>query len=403
MKQRETAASGSRDHYLLLDGLRGVAALTVLLYHVFEGIAFSSGGPIRYINHGYLAVDFFFMLSGFVISYAYDRRGKQEKDEFTVKRFLIRRLIRLHPMVILGSLIGLASYLIQGGVRWDGTGIEPQWIAVALFCSMLLIPALPGSPYDVRGNKEIFPLNGPSWSLFFEYVGNILYALLLRRVSVAHLKRVTGILAIILVWFSVTDASGYGMFGVGWTFDGINIIGGTVRMLFPFTMGMFLRRRFFRDPATPPLRFRIPGAFPLSTLTLLILLNIPYLPTPDSLSDLSSAIIPKITLNGIFESLCIVVIFPLLILTAASGSLSNRHSAAACSFLGEISYPLYALHYPLMYLLYDWMIEHRVSAPDQCWIPALITCLLSILLAYISLKLYDIPLRKRLSRRIKER
>ena len=73
-KISSSAFADSKPHYVLLDGLRGVAALLVIWYHVFEGFATS---PIdQKFNHGYLAVDFFFILSGFVIGYAYDDRWK---------------------------------------------------------------------------------------------------------------------------------------------------------------------------------------------------------------------------------------------------------------------------------------------------------------------------------------
>src|SRR5574344_3063257 len=91
----------TKPHYDLLDGLRGVAALLVLWYHVFEGYQFAGNQPIiKTTNHGYLAVDFFFILSGFVISYAYDDRILKT---MTLKNFFKRRLIRLHPMVVLGA------------------------------------------------------------------------------------------------------------------------------------------------------------------------------------------------------------------------------------------------------------------------------------------------------------
>ena len=97
-KISSAAFTDTKPHYDLLDGLRGVAALMVIWYHVFEGFAFASAGNIETLNHGYLAVDFFFILSGFVIGYAYDDRwGKN----FTMKDFFKRRLIRLHPMVIM--------------------------------------------------------------------------------------------------------------------------------------------------------------------------------------------------------------------------------------------------------------------------------------------------------------
>ena len=95
------AFADTKPHYELLDGLRGVAALLVVFYHIFEGLSFAAGGtPITTINHGYLAVDFFFILSGFVIGYAYDDRlGKT----MTTSNFFKRRLIRLHPMSDIGS------------------------------------------------------------------------------------------------------------------------------------------------------------------------------------------------------------------------------------------------------------------------------------------------------------
>ena len=94
------AFADTKPHYDILDGLRGIAALTVVWFHIFE--AFATSHLDQRINHGYLAVDFFFILSGFVIGYAYDDRWKK----MTVTEFLKRRLIRLHPMVVIGAVIG---------------------------------------------------------------------------------------------------------------------------------------------------------------------------------------------------------------------------------------------------------------------------------------------------------
>ena len=178
------AFADSKPHYALLDGLRGAAALMVVWYHVFEGFAFAEGSAIDVFNHGHLGVDFFFMLSGFVISYAYDNRWKADSsNRLTTGNFFKRRLIRLHPMLIMGAIIGFITFLIQGGVKWDGTETPFAWTIVALVLTMLFIPAYPGAGYDVRGNGEMYSLNGPSWSLFFEYIGNILYALFIRRLN----------------------------------------------------------------------------------------------------------------------------------------------------------------------------------------------------------------------------
>ena len=241
-----------KPHYLILDGLRGAAALMVLWYHVFEGFAFAGGTAIDTFNHGHLGVDFFFMLSGFVISYAYDDRWKTTRPQdnkttsggLTIGSFFKRRLIRLHPMVVMGALIGLITYLIQGGVQWDGTQVSFHWIMVAFFLGMCLIPVYPGAPYDVRGNGEMYPLNGPSWSLFFEYVGNILYALFIRKLSNKKLAFLCGTIGILWVAFVTFDVSGYDMIGIGWTLDAVNFFGGLLRMLFPFTLGMLMARRF---------------------------------------------------------------------------------------------------------------------------------------------------------------
>ena len=100
-----SAYPDSKPHYAILDGLRGVASLVVVAFHLFEAHAASHADQI--INHGYLAVDFFFVLSGFVIGYAYDDRwGKT----LTLGNFFKRRLIRLHPMVVMGMLIGAAAF-----------------------------------------------------------------------------------------------------------------------------------------------------------------------------------------------------------------------------------------------------------------------------------------------------
>ena len=171
-KISSSAFADSKPHYVLLDGLRGVAALLVIWYHVFEGFATS---PIdQKFNHGYLAVDFFFILSGFVVGYAYDDRWK---TTMTQKEFFKRRLIRLHPMVVMGAVLGAITFCIQGCEQWDGTRVSISMVMLAMLLNLFLIPAVPGTGPEVRGNGEMYPLNGPSWSLFFEYIGNILYDL----------------------------------------------------------------------------------------------------------------------------------------------------------------------------------------------------------------------------------
>ena len=216
----------TKPHYALLDGLRGAAALMVVWYHVFEGFAFAQGTGIETFNHGHIGVDFFFMLSGFVISYAYDDRWQAPgQKRLTLTDFFKRRLIRLHPMIIIGAIIGLITFMIQGGVKWDGTETPVLWVMVALLMGMLLLPAYPGAGYDVRGNGEMYSLNGPSWSLFFEYLGNIMYALFIRRLSNKALACLVAVTGALWAWFAIGNVSGYDMLGIGWTLDRANFFG----------------------------------------------------------------------------------------------------------------------------------------------------------------------------------
>lgn len=374
MKKQDTKTTDSKPHYALLDGLRGVAALLVVWYHVFEGFQFAGNKPvIDFINHGYLAVDFFFILSGFVVGYAYDSRwGKT----LTLGGFFRRRLIRLQPMVIMGAVIGAASFLISGMERWDGTHATLWLTFLAFVCGCLMLPALPGMPREVRGNGEMFPLNGPCWSLFFEYVGNIVYALFIRHLSTRLLAVLSFALCCALAWFAVTDQSGYGSIGVGWTVDRTNILGGMLRMLCPFTMGILMSR------LVKPLR-QARGAFWTSAALLLIIFHIPYIYSDGALS-----------LNGVFEAACIIAVFPLVVWYAASGKTTDIASTRICRFLGDISYPLYIVHYPLMYAFYMWLIKTRQYTLYETWPAALAAVTASIILAWLCLKLYDMPVRK---------
>lgn len=373
-----SAFADTKPHYELLDGLRGVAALLVVFYHIFEGFSFAGGGTlITVINHGYLAVDFFFILSGFVIGYAYDDRWKKN---LTLKGFFKRRLIRLHPMIVMGAVIGCITFFIQGGVKWDGTQVATSAVMLALLLAMFFIPAYPGASYDVRGNGEMFSLNGPSWSLFFEYIGNILYALFIHRLSNKALTVLVILLGVGLSWFALSDVVGYGMIGVGWTLDGLNFWGGMLRMLFPFTLGMLISRNF-----RP---FKVRGAFWICSVILLVLFCVPYVEGHS-----------PVCLNGVFEMVCIVVIFPMLVCLGASGQTTDKRSTRICKFLGDISYPLYAIHYPLMYLFYAWLIENKLYTLGETWPMAALVYFGSIVLAYLCLKLYDEPVRKWLGRK----
>ena len=174
-------------HFEILDGLRGVAAVLVVIFHTFE--PWDGGNRFKQIiNHGYLAVDFFFLLSGFVVAYAYDDRWPRMSQW----EFYKRRLIRLQPMVVMGSVIGAALFYLGKGPAFPMIATIPGWkVFVVMLVGCTLIPLLPSM--DIRGWSEMHPLDGPAWSLFFEYIANILYAVGLRRLS----NRVLGVLVVL--------------------------------------------------------------------------------------------------------------------------------------------------------------------------------------------------------------
>lgn len=367
-KQISSAAfADTKPHYNILDGLRGIAAITVVCFHVFE--AFATSHLDQGINHGYLAVDFFFILSGFVIGYAYDDRWKTMK---TVD-FFKRRVIRLQPMVIMGAIIGAIMFYVPDYSAWGLSQISIGVLLGATLINALLIPAGLGS--EIRGLGEMYPLNGPTWSLFFEYIGYILYALLIRKLSTRALTTLVIIAGGALASFAIFGP--YGDVCAGYSLTGVEFKGGFFRLLFSFSAGLLLSRVF--KP------FKIKGAFWWCSLSIIVLLSFPRIGGAEHL-----------WLNGLYDTLCVVLIFPLIVSLGASGRTTNRFTKRICKFLGDISYPLYMVHYPFIYLYYAWVKNENLSFKES--LPqAILLVLGSILLAYICLKLYDEPVRKYLS------
>lgn len=202
----------------------------MVCFHLFE--AYATSHLDQRINHGYLAVDFFFILSGFVVGYAYDDRW----TKMTVREFLTRRLVRLQPMVVIGALIGAVMFYTQGCPVWDVSAVPVAMLLVATLMNAFMIPATPGA--EIRGVGEMYPLNGPAWSLFFEYIGNVLYALFIRRLSTRALAVLVAAAGCGLAAFSVWGP--LGDICVGFSLTGENIVGGSLRLLFAFPAGLLL-------------------------------------------------------------------------------------------------------------------------------------------------------------------
>ncbi|MGO4210582.1 acyltransferase family protein [Terriglobus sp. 2YAB30_2] len=366
-----TAIAPAKSHYIVLDGLRGVASLMVVIFHTFE--AYADGNPIKQIiNHGYLAVDFFFLLSGFVIAYAYDDRWSRMGQW----EFYKRRLIRLQPMVVMGSLIGAALFYFQGGSMFplvNSTPVSKMLLVMLLGCTLLPLPV----SLDIRGWSEMHPLDGPAWSLFFEYIANILYALGLRKLS----NRVLWV----LVLFAGIFLGQVAIFGPrgdligGWSINAAQLHIGFARLLFPFLAGMLLMRVGKRIHTRAP--------FGICTLLLIAALAFPRLGGAQHL-----------WVNGIYDLLCVVVVFPIIVAIGAGEKRVDGPSIRIARFFGDLSYPLYITHYPLIYIYTAWVVQEKIP-PARGAIWGVVLLIAAVSIAYACLKLYDEPVRRWLSRR----
>lgn len=362
----------TKPHYAILDGLRGVAALIVVIFHILE--AHSTSHLDLMINHGYLAVDFFFLLSGFVIGYAYDDRW----TKLSIGGFFKRRLIRLQPLVVLGMIIGALGFYASDSAMFPLIHTIPIWkVIVVMIIGFTLIP-IPIS-MDIRGWQEIHPLNGPGWSLFYEYVANILYALGFRKLPNWALMLLVLSSGTWLICYTVTSKTG-DVIG-GWSLNAEQIEIGLTRMMFPFFAGLLLSR------LTKPTQIK--NAFIWSSLALIITLAIPRIGGTD-----------KLWLNGLYDALTIIFVFPIIVYVGASGQIHSKAGNKICKFLGDISYPIYITHYPLIYVYTGWVSDNR-GLGFSAYLPyGLLTFIAAVGIAYAALKLYDEPIRAWLQKRL---
>jgi peptidoglycan/LPS O-acetylase OafA/YrhL len=337
-----------KPHFPILDGLRGTAAILVVIFHLCE--AYFLDRTTHPMQHGHLAVDFFYLLSGFVVGYAYDDRW----GKLTVGEFFKVRLIRLHPLVIWSVIIGGLTY-------WFNPFAEAQNLVpfTSLLVAMLVAFTVLPSP-DIHSWGESHSLNGPAWSLLQEYIANILYALIGRRLNKTGLWIVVIIAAIALLWLG----NKFSYLGVGWSYE--TFWYAPVRMIFPFFAGLLLFR-------TGKL-IKLPMAYPVCSILLIALF-----------------LLPAFKYNGLFEAAMVILIFPLIVAAGAGSQISGKWEKL-CKFSGAISYPLYIIHYPFIYLFADWMAIKKPSANEMI-LAGISLFIFFILLAYLSLKLYDEPLR----------
>lgn len=372
-----TTYLASKPRYEILDGLRGVAAMIVVAFHLLE--TYSAGPVYQILNHGYLAVDFFFVLSGFVIGYAYDDRW----DKMTTWDFFKRRLVRLHPMVIMGTLLGAALFYFGDCSAFPLIMDTPWWkvlLMTLLGCAM--IPAL--ISWDIRGWWEMNSLNGPTWSLTWEYFANILYALFIRHFS----KIALGIFVALSACLTIDVALNIDTFGLlaertgaaytligGWCLNAEQLYIGLTRLLYPFFMGLLLSRI--------NKLIKIKRGFYWCSLFITVILVMPRIGGETDM-----------WMNGAYEILSVLILFPLIVIMGAGSNVTGKRSIALCKFFGEISYPLYITHFPLIYMQIAWARNHPDAPLNAHIFLSVAIFFLSIGLAYACLKLYDEPVRE---------
>jgi peptidoglycan/LPS O-acetylase OafA/YrhL len=247
----------------------------------------------------------------------------------------------------------------------------PVWLLLlVMVIGMTLIPVAPS--LDIRGWSEMHPLDGPAWSLFYEYVGNILYALFVRKFSKLLLSLCVCAAGAALVHYCVTGPTG-DVIG-GWSLEPGQIRVGLTRLLYPFFAGLLLSRVVRVG--------HVRHAFLLCSVIITVALALPRFGGEHDL-----------WMNGLYESLCIIVVFPLVVYLGAGGDVKSGLPARMCAFLGDISYPIYIIHYPFVYTYTAWVQDNKVPVA-QGWPVAAATLALCMLLAWLCLRFYDVPVRQ---------
>lgn len=347
----------TKQHFEILDGLRGVAALAVVVFHFMEWV-FTDPSQ-NFIGHGFLAVDFFFCLSGFVIGYAYDDRIAK----IGIRNFFISRIIRLHPLVVLGSVLGLLTFL------FDPFGGHPELystgkIILTFFCSLFLIPL----PIIEDRGFNLFSFNAPAWSLFWEYIANIMYAFVLYKIRRSYLLIFTILAAVAICYVGYSAGNLLG----GWS--GPTFWDGCARISYSFLAGLLIYRSNWI------IKNKL-GFLGLSVLLILVF------------------IMPFSKWNWISEPFIVLFYFPLLIALGA-GAMLKPGLKKICLFSGKISYPLYMTHYAVLWMFGNYYMKYK---PDNSQLTFIVITAVILLVgaAYLVMVIYDIPVRRYFSEKKK--
>jgi peptidoglycan/LPS O-acetylase OafA/YrhL len=333
------------DHNAALDGLRGFAAISVVLVHLGSWLNF----PALAHNSG-LALDLFFCLSGFVLPLAYEKRFR---TNWPLLQFVRVRLIRLMPLIVLGTLLSAPYVLARSHVVNDP--ISYQELLLAIILGVTNIPFLSAS--TAIGGPQVFPLNGPQFSLFLEVFVNVLWAGV-RTYNPLRLYILT--FAVCLITLSFVGRGGYDVatFWTGFPRVGASFFAGAI---------VFHIGKKFDSRAEPRYLFWL-----ILILTALLF----YYPEELPLS---------------IQLVWVALFSPLLVYAGSKTRLSGKVRSLAL-FSGELSYPIYALHYPI----FCWMngaYQSLTKQPQTILIEGPIVLSGVLLGSYLALRSFDIPIR----------
>lgn len=349
--------ASARHRFHLLDALRGIAAFLVMLVHV-PAYAQQRFPPVN----SFMAVDFFFCLSGFVIAHSYQQRLQ---DGITFRTFLRARLDRLYPVYLLCTLLGFVWALTVDRHTFGSSAFLFLFAAIALLPNLL--PQL---------HPFLFPLDLPAWSLLFELLVNAAYAFLVRNRAQ---KRWLFLLILILSAAAVVHwlLLGRPLGDLGWTSHSTWFLYGLARTTLSFVAGVLCYRIFCST------RILVSSTSALLASVVISLAFVAILRAP--LSEMRTA--P-------FQLLCIILLFPALVLFGAFCRLP-RPLHAACGLLGDISYPTYLLHVPLLRVLGFRRITLFALNHPQTILPMLLAAMSGVCLcAWFTLQWYERPVRR---------
>jgi len=255
-------------------------------------------------------------------------------------------------------------------------------LLLVMLIGFTLIPV--GGSLEIRGWTEMHPLNGPAWTLFFEYIGNVLYGLFVRKFSKTLLAILVILAGAALVHLSVKQGDVIG----GWSVAPEQLRIGFTRLLYPFFAGLLLSRLV--KPG------KIKNAFLWCSLLLIIVFAVPRIGGYDHK-----------WMNGLYVAVSIIFIFPLIVYMGASGKVTGKFSSKLCRFLGDISYPIYIIHYPFIYMYTAWVVNNRTYLEEASAgailtlvLVSVLTLVVSIAVAWVSFKFYDVPVRNWLAKRL---